>query len=392
METPIHTLEQLRADLPITRSFAYLQSGSYAPVPLSTQQFMADMTRVENELFIGLGGKGASSSFYQQAEEARQTLANLLMVSATEVAWSYNTTTATRLAVRSFDWRAGDKLAITDVEHASTFVMARGIQEQVGVTTTVISTGDGPTYRPDRLLEQLDRHLTPDHRLLILCHVANTDGRRLPVAEAVKIARARGVKTLVDGAQTVGVFPVDVGAIGADFYSGSGHKWLMGPAGIGFLVVAQAQLPYFNPNMMPLPAPNEMLTTSGRAELGTANHVLRLGTAYSIATLQQIGVGQIEERVRTLTQQLREGVRAIPGVCNAGPDDWELSSGITTLQIADGSPTRVQKLVEYLREQYQIVTKFRPEVCGVRVSIAAFNTAEEIDRLLRVLPQALSAI
>jgi selenocysteine lyase/cysteine desulfurase len=152
METPIHTLEQLRADLPITRSFAYLQSGSYAPVPLSTQQFMADMTRTENELFIGLGGKGASSTFYQQAEEARQTLANLLKVSATEVAWSYNTTTATRLAVRSFDWRAGDKLAITDVEHASTFVMARGLQEQVGVTTTVIPTGDGPTYTPDLLL------------------------------------------------------------------------------------------------------------------------------------------------------------------------------------------------------------------------------------------------
>jgi selenocysteine lyase/cysteine desulfurase len=208
----------------------------------------------------------------------------------------------------------------------------------------------------------------------------------------VKIARERGVKTLVDGAQAVGVFPVDVGAIGADFYSGSGHKWLMGPAGIGFLVVAQAQLPHYNPNMMPLPAAGEMLTVGGRSELGTANHVSRLGTAYSITTLQQIGLAKIEVRICTLTQQLREGVQAIPGVYNAGPDDWDLSSGITTLQIRDGSPARMQKLVECLRDQYQIVTKFRPEVCGVRVSIAAFNTAEEIDRLLNALPQALSVI
>lgn len=392
LQTPIHTLTQLRADLPITRTFAYLQSGSYAPVPLSTQQFMADMLRAENDLFIGLGGKGASSTFYQQAEGARQIVANLLGVSTNEVAWSYNTTTATRLGVRSFDWRAGDKLAVTDVEHASTFVMTRGMQEQFGVTTTIISTGDGATFTPELFLEQLDRHLTPDHRLLILCHVANTDGRRLPVAEAVQIAHARGVKTLVDGAQAVGVLPVDVGRIGADFYSGSGHKWLMGPAGAGFLVVSQTQLPHYNPNMMPLPAPGEALTASSRSELGTANHLLRMGTAYSIASLQQIGLDKIERQVRMLTQQLREGVRAIPGVRNAGPDEWEISSGITTLQFGESSPARVQKVVEQLREQYHIVTKFRPEVCGVRVSVAAFNTEEEIEQLLKALTHVASTL
>jgi selenocysteine lyase/cysteine desulfurase len=392
MKRAIQTLEQLRADLPVTRSCAYFQTGSYAPVPLSTQQIMGELLRAENESFIALGGKGAASSFYQQAEAARQTVANLLQVQADEVAWSYNTTTATRLAVQSIRWQRGDKLAISDVEHASTFTMARGMEQALGTITTMIESGNGPTYSPERLLEELDRKLTADHRLLILCHVANTDGRRLPVAEAVQIARARGILTLVDGAQAVGVFPVDVKAIGADFYAGSGHKWLMGPAGVGFLVVNKAHLPDYNPNFMPLPPPGESLTAASRSELGTPSHVTRIGTAYSIATLQQIGLAQIEQQARTLSEQLRAGLRRIPGVRNAGPDAWSLSSSITTLQLENGTPERMQQLVGILREQYRIVTKFRPEVCGVRVAVAAFNTAEEIDKLLAALVKVVPAL
>jgi selenocysteine lyase/cysteine desulfurase len=117
-----------------------------------------------------------------------------------------------------------------------------------------------------------------------------------------------------------------------------------------------------------------------------------LGAAYSIATLQQIGLAQIEQQERALTQRLREGLRSIAGVRNAGPDAWELSSSITTLQLDDGTPERVQQLVAILREHYQIVTKFRPEVCGVRVAVAAFNTHEEIDKLLEALAKVVPTL
>src|SRR4051812_7006973 len=97
----IQTLAQLRADLPITRTYTYFQTGTYAPVPLSTQHMMAELLRQENESFVALGGTGGAALFYQQAEAARRRLADLLSVSIQEVAWSYNTTTATRLAVQS---------------------------------------------------------------------------------------------------------------------------------------------------------------------------------------------------------------------------------------------------------------------------------------------------
>jgi selenocysteine lyase/cysteine desulfurase len=71
---------------------------------------------------------------------------------------------------------------------------------------------------------------------------------------------------------------------------------------------------------------------------------------------------------------------------------WSLSSSITTLQLENGTPERMQKLVTVLRDRYHIVTKYRPEVCGVRVAVAAFNTADEIDMLLHALAETVPTL
>ena len=382
--SPLHTLAELRADLPLTNDVIYLQSGSYTPVPQVTQTWMNEMLRLENGVVLGLAGQGQASDFYALAEAARQTLAAFLGVEAHEVAWSHNTTLATRLALQSVPWAAGDKLALSDVEHASTVALVEGMAQQRGVTTTIIPSGDGPTYTPDFFLDQLDRQLTPDHKLLILCHVANTDGRRLPVKEAVQLARSRGVKTLVDGAQAVGVFPVDAGAIGADFYTGSLHKWLMGPAGLGFVVVNRAHLPHYNPFWLPM-ASEKPRSAASQSELGTPNYTLRLGAGYAVTLLQQLGLSVVENQMAALTAQLRDGLRNVPGLRNAGPDAWSLSSSLTTIQLTAGSLAQCQHLVTLLRERYRIITKVRPEVCGVRISLAAFNTSAEVEQLLTAL-------
>lgn len=385
---PVHTLADLRADLPLTNEAVYFQSGSYAPIPQSTQAWMNEMLRLENAHVLGLGGKGVATEFHARAEFARQLLADFLGVAADQVVWSQNTTTATRLAVQSIRWQPGDKLALSDVEHASTFELARGMEQHHGVTTTTMRTGGESGSDADYFLEQLDRHLTADHKLLILCHVANTDGRRLPVREAAQIARARGVKTLVDGAQAVGVFPVNVGAIDADFYSGSLHKWLMGPAGLGFLLVNRRSLADFNPYWLPQNG-NEVVKAATNRELGTPNYTLRLGAGYAIALLQQIGMAQIEHQMRSLSEQLRTALADRPDVWNAGPHEWERSSSITTLQLANGTPERCQRLVASLREEDKIICKFRPEICGVRISLAAFNSAEEVNLLIEALTRLL---
>jgi selenocysteine lyase/cysteine desulfurase len=393
----ISTIAQLRADLPLARRFAYFQTATFGPVPQSTQRIMAEALRQENELMIAIRAREPGLEFYRRAEAARHTLAALLGVPAEDVAWTYNTSSANRMAVRSFTWQPGDKLAISDVEHLSTRSMAAGLKQHRGVDITVIPSGDGPTYSPDYFLEQLDLHLTADHRLLIMSHVANTDGRRLPVAEGARRAAARGVKTLIDGAQSIGEFPVNVREIGADFYSGSLHKWLLGPAGAGFLVISPQQRPFYNPNLMPVPddagkkQPNDRQLTAGDlSELGTPNYILYLGAGHSVAILQRIGLEQIERHICKLTTRLRSGLGEISGVHLAGPEAWDCSSGISTIQLQGGRPEQHHSLIARLLEDYQIVTKFRPEVCGIRIALAVFNTTEEVDRLLDALAHLTS--
>ena len=387
----ICSLDDLRADIPLTRQYIYLNSCTFGPVPRSIQACMADALRAENEEIIAIRGKEAGVRFYSRAEQARGTLADLLGVSAGDVAWTYNTTTATRLAIMGIGWQPGDKLAVTDVEHVSTNRAAAGLAQSRGVETTVIpSTGPGEAVYagPDLFLEQLDRLLTPAHRMLVMSHVSNIDGRRLPVTEAARMARARGVRTLVDGAQSLGIFTVDAAAIGADFYSGSVHKWLLGPPGIGFLFVSSNSRKEFNPFDFLVhkgdtgDAERAPMTASALCELGTANYALRIGAGACVETARRIGLGKIEERCRLLTARLRAGLRLVPGIRVASPEEWELSSSVTTIQLDEGTPERCQRFVERLLEEYGIVVKYRPEICGVRIGVAGFNTNEEIEQFL----------
>jgi len=385
---------QLRAEIPLASQYIYLNSCTFGPVLQSVQRCMAEALREENEEIIAIRGTEAGVRFYERAEKARQSVADLLGVSAANVAWVYNTTTASRLAIMSVDWQAGDKLAVTDVEHLSTHRAARGLAQGRGVEVTVIPTAEpheGAYRGPSYFLEQLDQMLTPEHRLLVISHVSNIDGRRLPVMEATRLARSRGVKTLVDGAQSVGMFGVNAKEIGAEFFSGSVHKWLMGPPGIGFLVVSEEGKEDYNPFSLPLPTgaggrPDGSLMAAGALnELGTQNYALRIGAGACVETAQRIGLEKIEEQCRSLTERLRAGLCSVPRIRVASPAKWEHSSSVTTVQLQDGTPDRCLKLVERLLEEYRIVVKYRPEICGVRIGVAAFNTAEEVEQLLTAL-------
>lgn len=393
-ETEISTLGQLRADIPLASDYIYLNSCTFGPVLRSVQRTVADSLREENDEIIAIRGKEPGARFYERAENARHRVASLLGVPPADVAWVYNTTTASRLAIMSLDWQAGERLAVTDVEHLSTHSAARGLSQSRGVEVTTIPTAQPGAYTyegPAYFLEQLDRELTPAHRLLVISHVSNIDGRRLPVAEAVRLARDRGVKTLVDAAQSIGMFDVNAQEIGAEYLSGSVHKWLMGPPGIGFLVISEEGRTSFNPYHLPLPTdaggrPDASLMTSAALnELGTANYSLRIGAGASVETAQRIGLEKIEKRCRSLTEQLHDGLRRVPGIRVASPDAWELSSSVTTVQLHEGTPERCLQLVERLLDDYRIVVKYRPEICGVRIGAAAFNTSEEIDQFLTAI-------
>jgi selenocysteine lyase/cysteine desulfurase len=400
----VRTPAQLRADIALTRDFAYFQTGSQGPVPDSTQRVICGALKEANG--AALGGVQRFAALVQRAEKARHCLADFLNVSTDTLTWADNTSSAIRMAVLSLPWQAGDRLAISGTEHTSTRTLVRGLAKTVGCETTVIPVGKGPSYSAEAFLCQLERTLTPDHRLLILSHVSCIDGRRLPVVQATRIAHRRGVKVLVDGAQSVGQVPVDVAEIDPEFFAGSIHKWLLGPAGLGYLVVARRQLPEFNPGLPPYVHPiapesdERPLTASRQTEVGTQSMSLRLATGHAVDIVTLIGLEQIERHARELTAQLRDGLRQISAPSRAHrhlparqapvvltPDSWELSSGITSLDFPDCSAEQVRSLIERMWLKFRVVVKFQNEFAGIRISVASFNSQEEVNQLLSALDE-----
>jgi len=384
----IHTLAQLRADIALTNQFAYFQTGSEGPLPDPAQAIIAAVVREEN--CSALAGRNAYGDLMQRAESARVSLGRLLNVQPMDLCWTQNTSSSNRLALGSLPWSAGDRLAMTATEHVSTRHVARRIHQITGRQPTIIPVGDAGSYTPAYFLEQLDRLLTPDHRLLVMSHVSCLDGRRLPLIEATRLAHARGVKVLIDGAQAVGQFPVDVAAIDPEFYAGSVHKWLLGPAGIGYLYVARRELPSFYPNLMPLPEANEPTPpdAGSRSQIGTETLSLRMAAAFMVDSFLAIGLQTVEAHVAALTRRLRDGLRELLALGTfeiISPYEWALSSGITSLRFPTWPAEKVQALIDRIWDEFRVVVKFQVDFAGIRISVASFNSADEVDQLLLAL-------
>ena len=262
------TLESLRDELPITGKVAYLNTGSHGPPPDSVLASVAEEMALQAHNY-GMPSVSAPQGAREKA--AREGLARFIGAKPEEVAMTPNTTQAMRQVSQSIGWSEGDDFMVTSLEHVSTVSLGSALQQDVGVTMTVVEADQGDA----EFLETLKSSLSERTKLFCISHVASPDGRILPVAEAAELAHERGVPVVVDVAQSLGQFPVDVPALGCDFMIGSGHKWLLGPMGVGILWVASDQLPSFKPNPVPerepwspLDSPIEAPTAARMAEKG----------------------------------------------------------------------------------------------------------------------------
>jgi selenocysteine lyase/cysteine desulfurase len=391
-------LTALRSQFPLLRDVAYFQTGSLAPLADAVRD--ATVYAFEAEGTSGLAGPSAYQTLSQECEGHRARLAEFLGVSASEVGWTANTTTAIRFAVGSLEWRPGDTLITTNREHISTRSLLAGLRQRHGVESVEVEAGAGD----DRLLSDLDRALrrsrTP--KLLLLSQVSCQDGRRLPVAEASRIARSAGVTVLVDAAQSLGQFPVNLRELGCDMAVGSAHKWLLGPAGLGFLFVSRECLIEFSPAfvMAPLPldtperpAPKENVPSlAARIEIGTAGLAVRAGLAAALDLIEGAGLPEIETHVMQLTAMLGDGLGTMPVIERLSPTEIERSSGITSFTVPGSSYAQLESFVSCLWDSERVVAKVQVEQPAVRVSIAGFNDESDVARLLRGIQAGLKLL
>jgi cysteine desulfurase/selenocysteine lyase len=258
-----------------------------------------------------------ATDLYEQARERVQRLLNAAR--SDEIVFTRGTTESINLVAYSWgraNLKAGDEIVLTGMEHHSNIVPWQLICEQTGALLKVVPLTD----RGELQLDVYQSLLGPRTRLVSVVHVSNALGTVNPVARMIERAHAVGAWVLVDGAQAVAHQPVDVQALGCDFYAFSGHK-LYGPTGIGALYARRELLAA----MPPWQGGGDMIRTVSfegstwadapqRFEAGTPNIAGAVGLAAAIDYVSAIGLDRIAAHEHRLLAHATEAAQRIPGL------------------------------------------------------------------------------
>ncbi len=364
--------ETLRAKMPALADCCYLNTGASGPSPRPVVEAAAEFER--HHQYRAPCAEGMYETAASALADTRGAVAGLLGTDPENIALTDSTVEGINHVSTGIDWEAGDLVVRTDSEHAAGRFPWQRMADLHGIETEVLATERG---RID--LDEL-KSAVADARLLCVNSPTWNYGTRLPVAEIVEIAHDADTLVLVDAVQAPGQHAVDVQSWGADFVAASGHKWLLGLWGAGFLYVSDDGLDVLEPSRIGYASVTdyqseqyEFHADARKFELGTQSIAPYVALETAIELIESIGLETIEQRIARLTDRLKDGL----GERLLSPEDAR--TGLVTF--AANEP---EKLVERLAAK-GIQIRWLPDPYACRVSVHAFNTAEDIDRLLETI-------
>jgi cysteine desulfurase/selenocysteine lyase len=389
---------QLRREFPIYTAhpdLVFLDSGASAQKPRSVIDGVADFYRTDYAN-VHRGVYHLSARSTDLFEEAREKLRAFLNAKdEREIVFVRGATEAINLVAQSWGptlLREGEEIVISELEHHSNIVPWQMICHRTGaklVWAPIDATGGFDLATFEALLS--DRT-----RLVAVTHVSNVSGAVLPVEKIVSLAHARGARVLIDGCQAVPRMPVDVQAIGCDFYVFSGHK-AYGPSGIGVLYgrydVLSAMPPWQTGGGMILNVgryDTEFQAPPHRFEAGTPDISGAVGLGLAIDFIEQIGREAIRDHEEELTGYALDRLSRIPGLNLVGGGQRRLS--VLSFDLEGVHPHDVGTILD----QHNVAVRVgnhcaqplmdRLELPGVvRVSLGVYNDEADIDRLVTAI-------
>jgi selenocysteine lyase/cysteine desulfurase len=369
MTSSVGDLARFRSEFPVFERLSYLNAGTEGPVP--RRAAAAVQKRMEAETTEGRCGRAYFEELKALAAQARSGYARLLGCQDAELALTGSTTDGVNTVLSGLDLRPGEEILTSDEEHPGLLAPLGLARKRSGVSVRLAP------------FDQLAEHVSPKTRLIACSHVSWVSGQ---VADGRSLAQT-GVPVLFDGAQGLGAVPVDVRALGCQFYAASGQKWLCGPEGSGCLYVSEAALEDL---VIPWPGYSSLADPARPLELEPAEGAVRLDHGFpsglrsswvmaSLSVLEEAGWDWIHERAASLAQSLACRLTEL-GL----PVRERGRSTLVSWQATDS-----QKQVELLAAEGIIVRNI-PAFDLVRVSVGAWSSEEELERLAQVAAGALS--
>jgi len=360
-------LEAVRAGLPVLERYAYLNAGTFGPLPARTVEAMA--AHQQERLEEGRAGRSFFESLMASREELRSALAVVIGAERGSVAVMTSTTEGCNAVVAGLRLGAGDQVVTTDVEHPG----LRGALQAWDLDVRVARVSRACAADA---LEIIRREVTPETRLIALSHVTWTTGQVVPIREVGEL----GPPLLVDGAQSVGAIPVDVTALGCDFYTVSGQKWLLGPDATGGLYVRpdwveRLRLTY--PSYVSWQDAAELVPwpNAKRFESVFTPTASVVGLLESLAFAREVGEERFAE-ARAMAERCRELVGEKCAVVT--------EPGQATL-VSFRLPDRPLAELEARMEEQRVVIRDLPGTGWARASCGFWTSEEDLERLVAAL-------
>jgi len=396
---PAFDVERVRKDFPILegrvwcKPLVYLDNAATSQKPRAVLEALDRFYREHNSN-VHRGVHWLSAAATKDYEGARDKVRDWIRAGdRAEIVFTRGTTESINLVARSFArprLKRGDEILVTEMEHHSNIVPWQLVCEETGAKLRVVPIDD----RGDLLFDE--KLLTSRTRLFALAHVSNALGTVNPVRELVRLARARGVPTLLDGAQAVPHARIDVSALGCDFYAFSGHK-LFGPTGIGVLYGRKALLD----EMPPWQGGGEMIrrvtfekTTWNdvpyKFEAGTPDIAGAVGLGAAIDYLSALDWEALHAHEQALLARATAALSAIPGLRILGTAKEK--AALVTFALDRVHPHDIGQILDQegvaVRTGHHcaqpVMDRFQVPATA-RASFAFYNTLAEVDALVAAL-------
>ena len=369
--------ELVKEQFPLRSNFILMNAANLCPSPYSVSDTVTRLTRdVDSDASFQ-----NRSKFGKLRESARKALADFLGSDADEIAIVRNTSEGNNTVIGGLGLERGDEVVIWEQNHPTNNVGWDVRAERYGFTVRRVKTPPSPAGEEELVKPFLDAIGTRT-RALSFSHVSNISGVRLPARTLCRMARERGILTLVDGAQSFGAIRVDLHDIGCDFYTGSAHKWFVGPKEAGVLFVRQQSIAKVWPSNVGVGWQNAIEHGAQKFDnLGQRDDAAVSAVGAAVAFHNTIGASRIESRVLSIASALKKKLQdRIEGVRFHTPLEPELSAGVVVFSIP---AVNARELYGTLYSEHSIgCAAMGGDFTGIRLSPHIYNTMQEVDRVV----------
>ena len=369
--------DEVRARFLMPPELSVMNAANLCPSPASTLQAVYDYTeRMDREPVPSFRGEMA-----RVKEPTRDRLAEFLGVTPEEILITRNTSEANNWVSTGLPLGQGDEVVIMRDNHPSNNLAWKAKGQRFGYTVREIEPAS-PHPGADYYMQAFREAITPNTRVISFTHLTNTAGDLFPARELCALAREHGVFSVVDGAQSFGLFDIDLSEVQPDFYTGSAHKWPCGPKETGVLYVNARVHDRFWPTMYSAYTGSRGLARTHEG-LGQRDEPAIRAFGAQIEFLQEITMAEVEARSRELATALVEELSALDGVHMWTSREPSRRAAVVTFRPGELSPGDVVGALE--NDGVVAASRGGSDRTGVRLSPHFYNSHADVERAVSAI-------